>query len=110
MNGAHALVKTFLQNGLDTVFANPGTSEMHVVAALDDHPEMRCVLYLFEGGTTGVADGYFQMKRDVADTLLHLTPGLATPMPISIMRTKPNLAWSMWWAITRRITSATKAF
>lgn len=75
MNGAESLVKTLLQNGVNTVFANPGTSEMHFVAALDSHPEMRCVLCLFEGGTTGAADGYFRMKRDVAGTLLHLAPG-----------------------------------
>jgi len=75
MNGAESLVKTFLQNGVDTVFANPGTSEMHFVAALDAHPEMKCVLCLFEGGTTGAADGYYRMKRDVAGTLLHLAPG-----------------------------------
>ncbi len=75
MNGARALVKTFLANGLDTVFANPGTSEMHFVAALDEHPELNCVLCLFEGGTTGAADGYYRMKRDVAGTLLHLAPG-----------------------------------
>ena len=75
MNGAQSLVKTFLNNGVDTVFANPGTSEMHFVAALDEHPEMNCVLCLFEGGTTGAADGYFRMTRDVAGTLLHLAPG-----------------------------------
>ena len=75
MNGAQSLVKTLLNNGVDTVFANPGTSEMHFVAALDQHPEMNCILCLFEGGTTGAADGYFRMKRDVAGTLLHLAPG-----------------------------------
>lgn len=75
MNGASSLVKTLLQNGVDTVFANPGTSEMHFVAALDAHPEMNCVLCLFEGGTTGAADAYYRMKRDVAGTLLHLAPG-----------------------------------
>ena len=75
MNGAESLVKTMLQNGVDTVFANPGTSEMHFVAALDSHPEMNCSLCLFEGGTSGAADGYFRMKRDVAGTLLHLAPG-----------------------------------
>lgn len=75
MNGAESLVKTLLASGVDTVFANPGTSEMHFVAALDDHPEMNCVLCLFEGGTSGAADGYFRMKRDVAGTLLHLAPG-----------------------------------
>lgn len=75
MNGAETLVKTLLQNGVDTVFANPGTSEMHFVAALDAHPEMNCSLCLFEGGTTGAADAYFRMKRDVAGTLLHLAPG-----------------------------------
>ncbi len=75
MNGAETLVRTLLDNGVDTCFANPGTSEMHFVAALDAHPEMHCVLCLFEGGTSGAADGYFRMKRDVAGTLLHLAPG-----------------------------------
>ncbi len=75
MNGAESLVKTLLQNGVDTVFANPGTSEMHFVAALDRHPEMRCILCLFEGGTSAGADCYFRMKRDIGATLLHLAPG-----------------------------------
>ncbi|TXI01509.1 MAG: acetolactate synthase large subunit [Pseudorhodobacter sp.] len=75
MNGAQSLVKTLLASGVDTCFANPGTSEMHFVAALDDHPDMRCILCLFEGGTTGAADGYFRMSRRVAATLLHLAPG-----------------------------------
>ncbi|PTX56030.1 acetolactate synthase-1/2/3 large subunit [Litoreibacter ponti] len=75
MNGAESLVKTFLANGVDTVFANPGTSEMHFVAALDAHPEMRCILCLFEGGASGAADAYFRMSGKVAGTLLHLAPG-----------------------------------
>lgn len=75
MNGAHSLVKTLLASGVEVCFANPGTSEMHFVAALDDHPRMRCILCLFEGGTTGAADGYFRMSRNVAATLLHLAPG-----------------------------------
>lgn len=75
MNGAESLVKTFLASGLDMCFANPGTSEMHFVAALDSHPEMRCVLCLFEGGATGAADGYYRMAREPAATLLHLAPG-----------------------------------
>ncbi len=75
MNGAETLVKTLLASGVDVCFANPGTSEMHFVAALDSHPEMRCILCLFEGGATGAADGYFRMKGDVAATLLHLAPG-----------------------------------
>jgi len=75
MNGAESLVATLLKNGVDTVFANPGTSEMHFVAALDSHPGMNCVLCLFEGGVSGAADGYFRMKRDVAGALLHLAPG-----------------------------------
>ncbi|WP_095588480.1 acetolactate synthase large subunit [Actibacterium ureilyticum] len=75
MNGAESLVRTFLDAGVTVCFANPGTSEMHFVAALDAHPDMRCVLCLFEGGTTGAADGYFRMTRDPAATLLHLAPG-----------------------------------
>jgi len=75
MNGAESLVKTLLANGVDTCFANPGTSEMHFVAALDSHPDMRCVLCLFEGGASGAAEGYFRMKQDVAATMFHLAPG-----------------------------------
>lgn len=57
MNGAESLVKTMLASGVNVCFANPGTSEMHFVAALDSHPDMRCILCLFEGGTSGAADG-----------------------------------------------------
>jgi len=75
MNGADSLVKTMLASGVDVCFANPGTSEMHFVAALDSHPDMRCILCLFEGGTSGAADGYYRMSGRVAATMLHLAPG-----------------------------------
>lgn len=75
MNGAESLVKTLLGSGVDLCFANPGTSEMHFVAALDAHPDMRCILCLFEGGASGAADGYYRMSGKVAATLLHLAPG-----------------------------------
>lgn len=75
MNGAETLVKTLLASGVRICFANPGTSEMHFVAALDRHPDMRCILSLFEGGVSGAADGYFRMSGEVAATLLHLAPG-----------------------------------
>lgn len=77
MNGADALCDTLLAGGVDTCFANPGTSEMHFVAALDRKPQMRCVLGLFEGVVTGAADGYARMADKPAATLLHLGPGLA---------------------------------
>jgi len=77
MNGAESLVHTLLANGVDTCFANPGTSEMHFVAALDRIPGMRCVLGLFEGVVTGAADGYARMAEKPAATLLHCGPGLA---------------------------------
>ena len=76
MNGAHALLQTLVANGVDVCFTNPGTSEMHFVAALDDVPEMRAVLALFEGVATGAADGYGRMADKPAATLLHLGPGL----------------------------------
>ena len=76
MNGAQALIRTLVASGVDTCFANPGTSEMHFVAALDTVPEMRAVLALFEGVVTGAADGYGRMADRPAATLLHLGPGL----------------------------------
>src|SRR5512142_1456891 len=76
MNGAQALIRTLVAGGVDVCFANPGTSEMHFVAALDDVPDMRAVLTLFEGVATGAADGYARMAGRPAATLLHLGPGL----------------------------------
>jgi len=76
MNGAESLVHTLLACGVDTCFANPGTSEMHFVAALDRIAGMRCVLGLFEGVVTGAADGYARMADRPAATLLHCGPGL----------------------------------
>jgi acetolactate synthase-1/2/3 large subunit len=77
MNGSEALIHTLLKSGVDTCFANPGTSEMHFVAALDRIDGIRCVLALFEGVATGAADGYYRMSEKPACTLLHLGPGLA---------------------------------
>ena len=77
MNGAESLVRTLLAGGVNVCFTNPGTSEMHFVAALDKVPGMRCVLGLFEGVVTGAADGYYRMLGQPASTLLHLGPGLA---------------------------------
>ena len=75
-NGAQALMKTLADAGIEVCFTNPGTSEMHFVAALDDEPRMRAVLTLFEGVATGAADGYARMAGKPAATLLHLGCGL----------------------------------
>jgi len=77
MNGAESLVHSLLKSGVDVCFANPGTSEMHFVAALDRIPGMRCVLGLQENVVTGAADGYWRMTGKPAATLLHCAPGLA---------------------------------
>jgi acetolactate synthase I/II/III large subunit len=77
MNGAQSLVETLLASGVDTCFANPGTSEMHFVAALDRSAGLRCVLGLQENVVTGMADGYWRLAGKPAATLLHCGPGLA---------------------------------
>ena len=77
MNGADALITTLADNGVTACFANPGTSEMQFVSALDREPRMRSVLCLFEGVATGAADGYGRMAGKPACTLLHLGPGYA---------------------------------
>lgn len=76
MNGAQALINTLVDGGVDVCFANPGTSEMHFVAALDAVPRMRGMLTLFEGVATGAADGYARIAGRPAAVLLHLGPGL----------------------------------
>src|SRR5262245_64870185 len=76
MNGAESLVRTLVGGGVEVCFGNPGTSEMHFVAALDRVDGMRCILGLFEGVVTGAADGYYRMSDKPAATLLHLGPGL----------------------------------
>jgi acetolactate synthase I/II/III large subunit len=77
MNGAESLLRTLVGAGIEVCFGNPGTSEMHFVAALDRVEGMRVVLGLFEGAVTGMADGYGRMAEKPAATLLHLGPGLA---------------------------------
>ncbi len=77
MTGAEILIRTLVAGGIEACFTNPGTSEMHIVAALDRASKMRCVLGLFEGVVTGAADGYARMAGKPACTLLHLGPGLA---------------------------------
>ncbi len=76
MNGAESLVRTLVAGGADVCFSNPGTSEMHFVAALDRVEGMACVLCLFEGVATGAADGWARMTGRPGLTLLHLGPGL----------------------------------
>jgi acetolactate synthase-1/2/3 large subunit len=76
VNGAQALIRSLVGAGVDVCFTNPGTSEMHFVAALDDVPRMRGVLGLFEGVVTGAADGFARMSGRPAVALLHLGPGL----------------------------------
>ena len=77
MNGAENLVRSLIASGIDVCFSNPGTSEMHFVAALDKVPGMRCILGLHETVVTGAADGYARMAGKPAVTLLHTGPGLA---------------------------------
>lgn len=77
MNGAESLVKTLVANGIEVCFSNPGTSEMHFVAALDGEPQLHAILCMFEGVCTGAADGYARIKGKPAATLLHLGGGLS---------------------------------
>ncbi len=80
MNGAESLIQTLVNGGVDVCFTNPGTSEMHFVAALDEVDGMRCVLCLFEGVASGAAAGYAAIAGKPASTLLHLGPGLGNAL------------------------------
>lgn len=80
MNGAESLLQTLAKGGIGPCFMNPGTSEIHLVAALDREPGIRAVSCLFEGVATGAADGYARMTGRPACTLFHLGPGLANAL------------------------------
>lgn len=80
MNGAESLIKTLINHNIEVCFTNPGTSEMHFVAALDEVDGMRCILCLFEGVLSGAAGAYALMARKPASTLLHLGPGLGNSL------------------------------
>jgi acetolactate synthase-1/2/3 large subunit len=107
MNGAESLVRTLVAGGVDHCFANPGTSEMHFVAALDRVEGMRCVLFLFEGGATGAADGYARMAEKPACTLLISARGSGTGSRTCTTPGAPAPRWSTSWASTRPTTSPT---
>ena len=77
MNGAMSLLGTLTNNGVEVCFTNPGTSEMHMVAAIVQTGGMRSILSLFEGVCTGAADGYGRIAGKPACTLLHIGPGLS---------------------------------
>ncbi|MGH9833026.1 MAG: acetolactate synthase large subunit [Blastocatellia bacterium] len=77
MNGAESLIRTLTDAGVNVCFANPGTTEMPMVRAIDEMTGMRAVLCLFEGVCTGAADGYARMSDKAGLTLLHLGPGFA---------------------------------
>ena len=104
MNGAESLVHTLLACGVDTCFSNPGTSEMHFVAALDRIPGMRCVLCLQENVVTGAADGYYRITGKPAATLLHCGPVSPTALATCTTRGAPAPASSTWLATRRAIT------
>ena len=87
ISGAESLIQTLIDSGVDTCFANPGTSEMHFVAALDKVPAMRPVLGLFEGTVTGMADGYGRMAdKPAVDLAAPRGRASATASPICTMR------------------------
>ena len=105
MNGAQAVARTLADCGVDTCFANPGTSEMHFVAALDTVPELRGVLCLFEGVATGAADGFGRMTGHPRRRCCTWAPAWRTGWPISITPAAPAHRCSRSWATTRPITS-----
>ncbi len=97
MNGAETLVETLIASNVNICFANPGTSEMHFVAALDRHPDMRCVLCLFEGGATGAADGYYRMTERLARRCCTSRPASATALPTCTTPARAKAACSPSW-------------
>ncbi len=109
MKGAQALLGALVASGVEVCFANPGTSEMHFVASLDEFPQMRAVLGLFEGVCTGAADGYGLMADKPASTLLHLGPGSATGSRTFTTPGGPARRSSTWSATTPPTTRPTTA-
>ena len=93
MNGAESLIRSLAGGWVDTCFANPGTSEIHLVAALDRVPEIRCLLGLFEGVVTGAADGYARRRKSRLAHFYISVRGSATDWQICTMRAGPGCRW-----------------
>jgi acetolactate synthase-1/2/3 large subunit len=77
MTGAESLIRTLIVSGVEVCFANPGTTELQLVIALDKIESMRCLLGMAETVVTGCADGYARMAEKPAMTLLHCGLGFA---------------------------------
>lgn len=80
MTAATKLGQALVQSGVTTVFANPGTTELHLVEGFAATPGLRQILTLFEGVASGAADGFARMTGTPAAALLHLGPGFANAM------------------------------
>ena len=91
MNGAESLLRTLINGGVQVCFTNPGTSEMHFVAALDRVKGIRPILGLFEGVVSGAADGYARMTDKPPATLLHLGPGELRPVDNAALRHRAGM-------------------
>lgn len=105
MNGAESLVRTMVNGGVDVCFTNPGTSEMHFVAALDKVDGMNCFLCLFEGVASGAADGYARMTAHPPRPCCISAPVWATLSPICTTPRRPIRRWSISSASMRPTTS-----
>jgi thiamine pyrophosphate-dependent acetolactate synthase large subunit-like protein len=103
MNGAESLVNTLADQGVEICFANPGTSEMHFLAALEN-PRMKSVLCLFEGVATGAADGWYRMRDKPASTCCTWVPASPTAWPTSTTPSAPAPGWSTSSASTPPLT------
>lgn len=95
MNGAESLIKAAVASGIEYCFANPGTTEIPLVAAMGAEPALKPVLSMFEGVCTGAADGYGRIAGKPAMTLTHLGRALPTASPTCTTRAAPIRRSSM---------------
>ena len=82
MKGREALMQLLQHEGVEYIFGLPGATEILIMDALEDHPEIKYILGLHETIAVGMAEGYTRMSGKVGVVNLHTVAGLAAAMPM----------------------------
>ncbi len=80
LTGRNAFLRLLVEEGVTHLFGNPGTTELPIMEAVPDFPQLRYVLGLHESVVVAMADGYARASGRLAAANVHVAPGLGNAM------------------------------